>query len=435
MISRETLREIFDHALRSVSPESMIYRDVIRSGDRLQIQGVPYSLAGFDHVHICGSGKAAARMAVSLEALLQDRLAGGIVVTNESGYRSDGLKFLTSSHPLPTEKSLSAAENMSNYLSRLSPNDLCIYLLSGGSSALVEKPLPPVTLAEFQALSSLLLKSGMRIGEMNAIRKHLSTVKGGRLGKLVPGPVIVLVISDVIGDDLEAIGSAPFHSDRSTYRDVRSILERHALWGQVPDSIRRVVEDGLAGRIDETVKAVPDRIHHYLLGSNLKFLEEAKRKADEAGIDAHIMTSSLYGEAGEVAKVLVGLAREIRKTGNPFRPPVCLLFGGETTVTVRGSGTGGRSQQLCLSFLAESGFSAEGMLLSAGSDGIDGNSDAAGAVVDDGTIDRMNRLGLDPDSYLSRNDAYHFFRQTGDLLFTGPTGTNVMDMQILYIGG
>jgi len=435
MSSRETVREIFYSVLKSISPESIMCRNVVRMADDLQVQGVSYSLAGYDHVHICGSGKAAARMAVALEKLLWDRLAGGIVVTGESGYESAKLTFLASSHPIPTEKSLSAAEALSDYLSRLSSNDLCIYLLSGGSSSLVEKPLPPVTLSDFQSLSSMLLKSGMRIGEMNTIRKHLSSVKGGRLAVMSKGRIIVLVISDVIGDDLEAIGSGPLYLDRSTYSDARSILERYALWEQVPDSISCVIENGIAGRIGETVKTTPEHVHHYLLGSNMKFLEAAKIKTEELGIHAHIMTSSLCGEAGEVAKVLVALAREIGKTGNPFPPPVCLLFGGETTVTVTGTGTGGRNQQLCLSFLAEHPFPVKCTLLSAGSDGIDGNSDAAGAIVDGETIIRMNRLGLNADSYLRQNDAYHFFKQTDDLLFTGPTGTNVMDMQILYIEG
>ncbi len=433
MTSRELVLDIFNHALKTVSPENLIAQGVRRKGKNLQIQDVSYSLPPAGHLHICGSGKASARMAPALETLLKDCLAGGVVVTNEEAYESTKLTCLTGSHPVPTEKSLYAAEILMDYLQHLKEQDLCIYLLSGGSSALVEKPMPPVTLAEFQAASSLLLKSGMRIAEMNTVRKHLSAVKGGRLGALCPARMVVLVISDVIGDDLQTIASAPLYKDLTTYGDARILLERYDLWRQVPDSVRFVIEQGCAGEIAETVKDVPVHIHHHLLGSNTLFLEAARERAKEQGLTAHIMTSSLYGEANEVAKVLLALAREIDRTGNPFSAPVCLLFGGETTVTVRGDGRGGRNQQLCLAALAESGFPSHFTLLSAGSDGIDGNSDAAGAIVDCQTLGRMNKLGLNPDTYLQKNDAYHFFLQTGDLLLTGPTGTNVMDMQILYI--
>ncbi|MBN1545668.1 MAG: glycerate kinase [Syntrophaceae bacterium] len=435
MTSRELILDIFNHALEKVFPENLIAQGVSRKGDDLQIQENSYPLPPAGHVHVCGSGKASARMAVALEPVLMDRLAGGVVITNEEGYQSTKLTFLTGSHPVPTEKSLRTAEALMNYLHQLTDQDLCIYLLSGGSSALVENPLPPVSLAEFQAMSSLLLKSGMRIGEMNTVRKHLSAVKGGRLGALCPARIIVLVISDVIGDDLETIGSAPLYKDLTTYGDARSLIERYDLWRQVPDSVRFVIEEGCAGKITETVKKAPERIRHHLLGSNTVFLEAGRKRAEELGLPAHIMTSSLYGEAGEVAKVLIALAREIGRPGNPFSPPVCLLFGGETTVTVRGDGQGGRNQQLCLAALAESGFPAHCTLLSAGSDGIDGNSDAAGAIVDRNTWIKMNELDLNPVLYLQQNDAYHFFQQTGDLILTGPTGTNVMDMQILYVEG
>jgi hydroxypyruvate reductase/glycerate 2-kinase len=297
----------------------------------------------------------------------------------------------------------------------------------------VEKPAPPVKLDEFQDVTKLLLGCGAPIEEMNIVRKHLSLAKGGRLGRLTKAAGAVLVISDVIGDDLEAIGSAPLFRDRSSYGDAFDILQKYGLWGRIPSNARTVIEQGIAGIIEETPKEPNPRIEHILIGSNMKGLIRGKDTAESFGINTHIITSRLRGESREVAKTIVSIGEEIAATNNPFSQPVCLLFGGETTVTLRGSGRGGRNQEMCLAAVREIKSRGKMTFLSAGTDGIDGNSDAAGAVIDSGTFARSRELNLNPDEYLNNNDSHTFLKKTGDLIVTGPTGTNVMDMTILLI--
>jgi len=345
----------------------------------------------------------------------------------------EGIDVFESSHPVLTEKSIRAAECLIEKLSALSPDDFFIYLLSGGSSALIEKPAQPITLTEMQGLVKGLLANGVPIDELNIVRKHLSLVKGGRLGRFSRARGIVLVVSDVIGDDLEAIGSAPLFFDRSNYGDTHAILKKYGLWEAASPSVRTVIQKGLAGEMEETPKGPSPLIDHFLIGSNLKILRKGKEKAEALGIPARIMSSRLRGEAREVARAILAIGEEIASTGHPFAPPVCLLFGGETTVTLKGDGMGGRNQEMALAALGEFRDNQRFLFLSAGTDGIDGHSDAAGAIVDHTSFLKAKELGLRIDDYLARNDSYHFLRQTGDLIMTGPTGTNVMDMTVLLI--
>jgi len=268
---------------------------------------------------------------------------------------------------------------------------------------------------------------------LNAVRKHLSLVKGGRLGRMTDARGVVLVMSDVIGDDLDTIGSAPLYRDRTTFQDVDEILKKYALWDRLPASVADLVHCGVAGTVEDTPKAPNPQIDHFLVASNIKALEKAKQIALSYGTPTHIVSSRLRGEAREAGKVIAAIAEEIMTSGNPFPPPVCLLFGGETTVTLRGDGRGGRNQEMCLSVVKEMTGRGGWTFLSAGTDGIDGQSDASGAVVDVTTRQRADKQGLSIDEYLARNDSNGFFKQTGDLIVTGSTGTNVMDLAILYI--
>jgi hydroxypyruvate reductase/glycerate 2-kinase len=243
----------------------------------------------------------------------------------------------------------------------------------------------------------------------------------------------VLVISDVIGDELSVIGSGPFTSDPSTFRQCREILQRSSIWDRAPATVREVIAAGEKGDIPETPKREWENIRHYLIGTNRLALDGAARCARDHALPAHILTSSLAGEAREVARVLVSLARNISLTGQPFPPPCCLLFGGETTVTVRGSGSGGRNQELALAALAELRPEENILLLSGGTDGIDGNSSAAGALADRDLLGQAADLGLSINRFLDDNNANEFFRRTGGLLETGPTGTNVMDITLIII--
>ena len=432
MTNREKMMAVFRDALSSALPENLI-RDTLRhKAGVLRIEGKSYRMGDCRGVHLFGSGKASVETARAVHAVLGDRLTDGFVVSNY-GATLDGVTVFESSHPVLTEKSIRAAEILMQKMSALAADDFFIYVLSGGSSALIEKLAPPITLAEMQGLVRGLLANGVPIGELNVVRKHLSLVKGGRLGRLSKARGIVLVVSDVIGDDLEAIGSAPMFFDRSSFADTHAILKKYGLWEAAPESVRTVIQKGLNGEMEETPKGPSPLIDHFLIGSNLKILRKAKEKAEALGIPSRIMSSRLRGEAGEAAKAILAIGEEIATTGQPFAPPVCLLFGGETTVTLKGDGMGGRNQEMALAALREFQGNPRFCFLSAGTDGIDGHSDAAGALVDHESWERAQALGLRIDDFLARNDSYRFLQQTGDLIMTGPTGTNVMDMTALLI--
>lgn len=401
----------------------------------LLIGGRRYRLHDGGGVYVFGSGKASMGMARETGRLLHEYLTDGFIVSNYLDSDIRGVDVFESSHPVPTGKSIRAAEILTARLSRLTEKDFFIYLLSGGSSALLEKPLPPIRLSDMRKTTELLLRHSVPIGDINIVRKHVSAVKGGRLGWLNRARGVVLVISDVIGDDLEAIGSAPLYRDRSSYADTRDILRKYDLWNRLPASVKYVIRAGLKGDIADTPEKENPRIRHLIIGSNSILLAEAKKVAGSLGIRSRVMTSSMRGEAKEVARVMVAIGEEVMKRRRPCGNPVALIFGGETTVQVKGTGRGGRNQEMCLAALREIGPRKGMAFLSVGSDGIDGNSDAAGAVVDFTSYERAKKLKLDIDDYLSRNDSNTFLKQTGDLIYTGPTGTNVMDMTILCVGG
>ena len=431
---RKTILDIFNAGLNAVLPETLILDAVEPADDGLSIQERHFPILNPSRLHIFGSGKASIRAAKVLEDMLQDRIAGGLIVSNYHDSSLDKINVCVGAHPIPDGRSMLAAERLISGLSGLSKDELFIYILSGGSSSMIEKPVRPLTIDELQSVSRLLMNAGASINELNAVRKHLSMIKGGRLGRMTKAKGVVLVISDVIEDDLEVIGSAPFYRDGSTFRDAWDIMLKYNLCDRVPAAVKAIVEEGLGGHSEETPKEAPLNIEHFVIGNNMKALQSAKEKTMSLGINAHIMTSRLRGEAREAAKSIVSIGEEIAMTRNPFDPPVCLLFGGETTVTVQGEGKGGRNQEMCLSALREIGNRRDMVFLSAGTDGIDGNSEAAGAIVNCDSYYKTQELGLSIDEYLENNDSNRLFEQTGDLIVTGPTGTNVMDMTILLIG-
>ncbi|SNZ03589.1 hydroxypyruvate reductase/glycerate 2-kinase [Persephonella hydrogeniphila] len=428
---RQLATELFLYGVESVKPENLIPQTLSLTDSTLQISSDSYQIN--KKIYILGSGKASVEMAKAIENLLGERIAGGIVVCNYEE-KLKKIKVFKGSHPVPDENSVKGAEAVLNFISSLKEDDFFIYLLSGGSSALIEKPFPPITIEDLQKTTKLLLRTSVPIEEINVVRKHLSMVKGGRLGRATKAKGIVLVISDVIGDDLFTIGSAPLYYDRSTYKDAYEILKKYDLLDKIPESVRTVIVKGIKGEIPETPKEENPNIKHYIIGSNINALKKIKEKAEKT-IKTYIMTSQLKGEAREVSKAIVSIGKEIKKSSNPFRPPVCLLFGGETTVNVKGNGKGGRNQEICLSGLIEIKDTENFVLLSGGTDGIDGNSDAAGAVVDRSSYEKAKKLDLNLYQYLNNNDSYSFFEKTGDLIKTGPTGTNVMDITIIVVGG
>ncbi|MBL7960217.1 glycerate kinase, partial [bacterium] len=425
--------EIFNAALQSVLPAQLINESVRFDGQLLRIQDHEYLIPSQSRIFIFGSGKASVAMANGLYQILGARITDGMVLAGNPGKDIGPIRVLESSHPVPTQKTLDATNQLIVAMSELSDNDFFIYLLSGGSSSIVEKPILPITLDDFQHTTSLLLRSGAPIDEMNIVRKHLSMVKGGRLGQLSRGTGLALVLSDVIGDDLSTIGSALLYKDDSTYQDVLTILSKYDLMNKVPVNVLAVINQGLTKQIPETPKTTNSNIVHHMIGNNYAALVRAQEKANQLGLPAHIMTSRLDGEAREAAKAIIAIGKEIHISGNPFSSPVCLIFGGETTVTIRGNGRGGRNQELCLSALNEFRAMPYITILSAGTDGIDGQSDAAGTVADCETYGKAQQLQLNIDEYLSANDSYSFFKKTDDLIITGPTGTNVGDITLLII--
>ncbi|MBL7994196.1 glycerate kinase [bacterium] len=430
---KNTAREIFNAALQAVLPAQLINESVRFDGQLLRIQDHEYLIPAQSRIFIFGSGKASVAMANVLYQILSDRIAGGMVLASNPGRDIGPIRVLESSHPVPTQKTLDATNQLIVAMSELNNNDFFVYLLSGGSSSIVEKPILPIALDDFQQTTSLLLRSGARIDEMNVVRKHLSMVKGGRLGQLSRGTGLVLVLSDVIGDDLSTIGSALLYKDDSTYQDVVTILNKYNLMHDVPANVLAVINQGVTRQIPETPKTTNSNIAHHMIGNNYTALVRAQEKANQLGLQAHIMTSRLDGEAREAAKAIIAIGKEIHLSGNPFSPPVCLIFGGETTVTVRGNGQGGRNQELCLSALNAFRAMPYITVLSAGTDGIDGQSDAAGTVVDCETFRKAKELQLNIDGYLSANDSYNFFKKTNDLIMTGATGTNVGDVTLMII--
>jgi glycerate 2-kinase len=431
---RKLARRIFDAAVACVQPDRLLQGAVRLLDAELHINNDVYSLKPGQKIHVFGSGKASVGMAKNLMAILKERVAGGVIVTNQlPSEELSPLQVIQGSHPVPDENSIKAAKLLIDGLSGLNDDDFFIYLLSGGTSALIENPISPVTLAEMQETTRLLLHSSVPIQQVNAVRKHLSMIKGGRLGQGTNAPGVVLVISDVIGDDLSVIGSGPLYYDKTSFSDCRHILEHAAIWHNIPASVHEIIIRGEKGDITETPKQQTSAINHYLLGTNRTSLQQARLTAEESGIPTYIFSSSLEGEAKIVAKVLISIARNISTFGEPFGPPVCLLFGGETTVTVQGSGKGGRNQELALAALAEIGEQDNILLLSGGTDGIDGNSSAAGALADSGFFNEGTRMGVSIDDFLRDNNANAYFQAVGGLLETGPTGTNVMDVTLLII--
>ncbi len=432
---RQAILDIFREGLLAALPENLIRDSVTVSNDGLVIEEKCFPISKNSNIYIFGSGKASIGAAKALEAMMKDKIAGGLIISNYMDSSLEKINTFAGSHPVPDERSLKAADLLIDRLSALTEDDFFIYILSGGSSALIERPVQPLNIKDLQETSTLLMNAGATIYELNAVRKHLSAIKGGHLARMTKAKGVVLAISDVIGDDLKVIGSGPFYMDSSTFADVWDIFSRFNLLHKIPSSVVTHIEKGRAGEIKETPKMEPPHIKHIVIGSNRKALERAKEKAESLDITAHILTSRLRGEAREIAKVIISMGEEIAETLNPSDTPVCLIFGGETTVTVKGDGKGGRNQEMCLSALREVG-SRQGMVfLSAGTDGIDGNTGAAGAVVDCNSFKKAEELGLKIDDYLKRNESNNLLSMTGDLITMGPTGINIMDITILLIGG
>ena len=412
-------------------------RNAVRlDGNTLTVQSKVYDLQAYRHIYVAGGGKAASTMAAELERILGDRISGG-VVNDRYGTRSTArkVKVNQAGHPLPTEDGLRGVNEMLGLLSKVGKDDLLIFLISGGGSALLPCPAPGVSLEDKVRLTDRLLKSGATIAEINCVRKHSSGIKGGQLLRYVNGATVLsLIVSDVVGDDPGSIASGPTAPDNTTYADALAILEKYKLIDQAPPDIHRHLEAGLRGEVPETLKAgdpIFGRVHNVVIAGNIVALKAAAAEAQRLGYRPLILGSHLKGESREVGLVHAGIAKECLSTGNPVPAPAAIISGGETTVTVRGPGKGGRNQEFVLGVLRD--YRPGMTIISTDTDGIDGATDACGAIADETTLPRAASRGLSIQKALDSNAAYDFFRDLGDLIFTGPTGTNVSDLRIVLV--
>jgi hydroxypyruvate reductase len=430
---RRAAAAILTAGLEAADPARLVRRQLSRRRD--------IAVTAKGRLVVVAAGKASAAMAAAAEQALGGRISEGLLVgpvpVSPPGPR---WRVHVAGHPVPDARGLEAASDLERLASRLDRKDLLLVLLSGGASALLPAPVDGLSLADKAAATALLLRSGATIHELNTVRKHLSRLKGGGLARAAaPARVVCLVLSDVVGDDPATIASGPTAPDPTTYADAVRVLDERGLREAVPASVRDHLEAGVLGRRPETPKPGDPlfrRVQTRIIGSNRLCLAAAAREARRQGLRPVILTSRLEGEAREVARVLVAVLRECIETAHPAAPPVCLLAGGETTVTVRGDGHGGRNQELAVAAvepLAE--FTGPAVVASLATDGIDGRSEAAGGVADDASLGRARAMGLAPPAnFLAHSDSRGFLAPLGDLLITGPTGTNVVDLVALLAG-
>ena len=438
---RQVLDEIQQSALAAVDPCKAVLSFLRRENDHLSIDGQNYALSD-RRVLLVGAGKAAVPMAQAVETILGDQLEKGMVIVKYGHVaRLQKTIVLEGAHPEPDEAGCQAAQTLLAFLQdNLSPKDLLLVVISGGGSALLPVPVKEITFEEKRQTTSLLLQSEASIQEINTIRKHLSQVKGGRMLDYTGGAqLLVLLLSDVVGDDLATIASGPASPDPTTFRQCTEIIQRLGLQEELPESVSRYLN---AGADNQGPKETPkpgdsrfDRVHHVIVGSNIKALQAAAKKAQGLGFTPLILSDSITGNTTEAARMHVAIARQVLKTGDPLPPPCCLISGGETTVRLIGDGKGGRNQEFALCCAREiADWNHTKVLFSSlGSDGTDGPTDAAGAVASPETACLAAAKGLSIQDYLDRNDSYHFFQEVGGLITTGPTLTNVMDLRFVLI--
>lgn len=436
---RRDARAIFDAGLDAADARQALRRVLrVNDGERLTLGSWSRALGDLERILVVGAGKAAWPMAAALEDILGSRISGGHVTTK---YGHGGpLKIISISeagHPVPDEAGVEGAKAILDIAAGAGPKDLVLCLISGGGSALMALPAGNLTLAHKQALTQELLNCGASIHEINSLRKHVSGIKGGRLAlAAAPAAIISLILSDVIGDDLDVIASGPTVPDRSTFADCQAVLNGYGIRERLPKPVLEHLDAGARGEVEETPKpgdAAFEENRPFIIGSAALSIEAARNKARELGYTPLVLSSSIEGETRDVARVHAAIAREVLTSGNPLTPPACILSGGETTVTIRGNGKGGRNMEFALAAALDLEGTVGIVLLSGGTDGTDGPTDAAGAVVDGGTVRRGRERGRSAREYLDRNDSYNYFDGSGELVMTGPTLTNVMDLRIMLV--
>jgi len=432
---REIAWKIIKSSLEVVNPKLAVknYLSYDEKERKIKVKDREFEIKG--DIYLLSVGKASFPMTEGALEILVDLVKKGYVVVpyGYEGKLTGNIEILYSSHPIPDKNGERAAKTILNFVESLKEDDILVFLLSGGGSALLPLPKEEITLEDKIETTKLLLSCSARIQEINAVRKHLSKIKGGQLAEKCKGTIITLVVSDVLGNPLDSIASGPTVPDPTTYQDVFTILKKYDLWEKVPERVRELVKKGILGEIPETPKFINERHFTEVILSNRSCIERAIERARELGFNTLFLTGFLEGEAREVAKVIAGIVKEIKFSQNPISPPCAFLFGGETTVTLKGDGLGGRNQELALSFAIEIQGIDGVVLVSFATDGRDGPTDSAGAFADGNTVERAEELGMDPVSYLLNNDSYHFFEKINSLIKTGPTHTNVNDMVVVLV--
>lgn len=435
----EAATRILAAALEAVEPRAAVRRHLLREGETLWIGGRRYALDQYERILVVGAGKAGTPMTQAVVEILGERVSGGLVIVKEGhagGARHVGpVAIHEASHPLPDGRGVAATAGMLEELGTTNERDLVICLISGGGSALLTAPVEGLTLEALRGVTNHLLKQGGDIHEVNSVRKTLDRVKGGGLARAAaPAEVLTLILSDVVGDPLDVIASGPTVPNPSSVQEALAVVEKYALDEQLPAGVFGRLQQ--RARKEESEATLPEvdafrRVRNVLVGNNEMATKAALTQAGREGFNTHLITTRMQGEAREVGGIYALIFQQLRHKGEPAALPACLVAGGETTVTVRGEGLGGRNQELALAAIEGMAGLKDVALISLATDGGDGPTDAAGAVVTGETLQRAEAAGMDPAEYLARNDAYHFFEPLGDLLKTGPTQTNVNDLVVL----
>jgi len=442
---RADLKSIYETAIQAVDPGIAVKSHLKINGKNLQLfsdSGLvrEFDLDAFSRIFVVGAGKATASMAKAVESILGNRITGGCISV-KYGYTEqlDSIELIEASHPIPDSNGIKGSEKIRDILTSATEKDLIFSLISGGGSALLPLPAGSITLEEMGKATDLLMKSGATIHEMNALRKHMSLVKGGNLAKMAfPATVLNLMISDVVGDNMDVIASGPFVPDYSTFDDAVKILEKYGLTNMIPVSILDYIVLGADGSIEENpVKGSPvfEKITNLIIASNIISLNSAKEEAERKGYNSIILSSMIEGDTTDTAAWHTKIALEVLNSSNPVPPPACIISGGETTVRIKGEGLGGRNMEFALQTAKMIEGNISITAASIGTDGTDGPTDSAGAVADGNTVGKAAQAGLNINKYIDNNDSYHFFKKIDDLIITGPTNTNVMDVRILLVAG
>ncbi len=432
---KRLLKALIQSSLDAADPAKAMKQSIIRKNHQLFVNGVQYDLSQYQRIVCVGAGKASAHMAKTLEGILGRYLEGGMVIVKDGyGAKTQHVQIVEANHPLPDARGVRGTKQILKLVQSLTKQDLLIVLLSGGASSLLCAPAPGLTLTDKRRTTNLLMRSGADIHELNTVRKHLSAIKGGQLAQATSAKILTVIMSDVMGDDLATIGSGPTVPDPTTCQEAKTILEQYEILDHVPVNVRKHLKLGIKGHVPETWKnrgRLSSRYQSITLANNQTAIAGIAKKAKQFGLRPHLLDSHLQGEAKDLGTILGAMAKDMREFGNPVRPPACLIAGGEPTVTVTGKGMGGRVQECVLAAAQELAGLTNVVVAGFGTDGTDGSTDVAGAMVDGKTVERAKKKKISIQTMLERHDSHTFFNQVGGHIITGPTHTNVNDIYLI----